>query len=171
MLVAYVVDSAVSTWSSVYLSDGLRATAAAAPLGYAAYQAAVLLSRLATDSVVRTLGRRPTTLIGIAAGVTGCAVVAALHNVTGAVTGFAIAGLATGALIPLAFSAAGTLLPARSDEVIARVNLFNYAGAVAGAVLLGLVASGPSLGTAFALPALFLLAVTPIANRTGQAAG
>ena len=39
------------------------------------------------------------------------------------------------------------LAPARSDEIIARVNLFNYAGAVLGAVLLGLLADAPAWGS------------------------
>ncbi|MFI8233928.1 MFS transporter [Streptomyces sp. NPDC085900] len=162
---AFVVDSAVSTWSSVYLAEGLRATAAVVPLGYAAYQAAVLVSRLATDSLTRVLGSNATALSGIAAGIVGCVLVSSVHDTTGAVLGFAAAGLATGALVPLAFNAAGELLPPRSDEVIARVNLFNYAGAVAGAVLLGLVAAGPALGTAFVIPAVFLGAAAPLARR------
>ncbi|MCL8014942.1 MFS transporter [Streptomyces sp. AS02] len=165
---AFVVDSAVSTWSSVYLTYGLETSAAVAPLGYAAYQAAVLVSRLATDSLVRALGNAGTALLSICVGVLGCALVASVRDTTGAIAGFAAAGLATGALVPLAFSAAGELRPARSDEVIARVNLFNYAGALAGAVSLGLVATGPALGTAFVIPALLLLAVTPVARRAGS---
>ncbi|MFD0522573.1 MFS transporter [Paractinoplanes durhamensis] len=58
---AFLADSAVSTWSSVYLDDSLTATAAVVPLGYAAYQAAVLLARLAGDHVVpgSAASRRP----------------------------------------------------------------------------------------------------------------
>jgi len=42
------------------------------------------------------------------------------------------------------------------------VNLFNYGGAVAGAVVLGLVAAGPSLGAAFLIPAAILAALSPL---------
>ena len=42
---------------------------------------------------------------------------------------------ALGILVPLAFSAAGHAAPGNSDEVIARVNLFNYGGALVGAGL------------------------------------
>ena len=49
ILAAFTVDAAVSTWSTVYLQDELLVTAALAPLGYAAYQGAILLTRLLTD--------------------------------------------------------------------------------------------------------------------------
>ncbi|CAO5178674.1 MFS transporter [Frankia sp. AiPs1] len=166
---AFVIDSAVSTWSTVYLDDGLRVTAAATPLGYAAYQATLLLARLATDPASRRLGRLTMAAIALGAGITGCAVVAAVPHLAGAVVGFAAAGLTAGILVPLAFGAAGELLPARGDEIIARVNLFNYGGAVTGAVLLGLVATGPDLGVAFLLPAAVLALVLPLVRRIGSA--
>ena len=71
--------------------------------------------------------------------------------------GFALVGVGVGALVPLAFFAAGELAPDRVDEVVARVNVFNYAGAVLGAVVVGLLSSGPGLALAFLLPfALFV---------------
>ncbi|MWV48749.1 MFS transporter [Rathayibacter sp. VKM Ac-2803] len=162
VLVAFLLDSAVSTWSTAYLQTGLGVAAAIAPLGYAAYQGAILLTRLATDPLESRLGRERLAALALAAGVLGLVVVAAVPSAVGAIVGFAVAGLATGALVPLAFSAAGTIVPARSDEVIARVNLFNYGGAVAGAVVLGLIAAGPSLGPAFLLPAVALLLCLPL---------
>ncbi|MFF2084014.1 MFS transporter [Nocardia sp. NPDC058176] len=165
VLAAFTVDSAVATWSTVYLSDGLAVAAATAPLGFAAYQAAVLVSRLTVDPLVRRFDRSAVTAAAIGIGVLGTATVAVVPTLLGAIIGFAAAGLSIGALVPIAFSAAGELEPARSDEVIARVNLFNYGGAVAGAVALGLVATGPSLGTAFIIPAVVLLAVVPTLPR------
>lgn len=164
VLVAFAVDSAVSTWSTVYL-DGLVADAALAPLGYAAYQGTVLTTRLVTDVLVRRSGRAPVALAGIVVGVVGCGLVAALPGVPAAVAGFALAGVATGTLVPLAFGAAGELAPDRSDEVVARVNLFNYVGVVLGAASLGVVGEGRGLGIAFALPAVLLLAALPLVRR------
>lgn len=164
VLVAFAVDAAVSTWSTVYL-DGLVADAALAPLGYAAYQGTVLTTRLVTDALVRRSGRAPVALAGIVVGAVGCGLVAVVPGVPGAVAGFALAGVATGTLVPLAFGAAGELAPGRSDEVVARVNLFNYAGVVLGAASLGVVGEGRGLGIAFALPAVLLLAGLPLVRR------
>lgn len=165
VLVAYVLDAAVSTWSTVYLSDGLETSAALAPIGYAAYQATVLLTRFGTDQAVLRWGRRTVGVCALFLGVTACVLIVAAPVTSSAVIGFAVAGLATGALVPIAFAAAGQLLPARSDEVIARVNVFNYAGAVAGAVIPGLLGTGSGLRLGFVAPALALVLVLPVVRR------
>jgi MFS family permease len=165
VLVAYVLDSAVSTWSTVYLADELETSAALAPIGYAAYQATVLLTRLCTDPAVVRWGRRVVGVCALLLGVAGCILIVVGPVVSLAVIGFAVAGLASGALVPIAFAAAGQLLPARSDEVIARVNVFNYLGAVTGAVIPGLLASGSSLRLGFAAPAFALLLVLRVVRR------
>ena len=165
LLAAFTVDSAVSTWSTVYLQDELLTAAALAPLGYAAYQAAILVTRLLTDHAAGHFGRSRVVLVATGVSLLGCVLVALLPFPAAAIGGFALAGVAVGALVPLTFTSAGGLAPARSDEIIARVNLFNYVGAVLGAVLLGLLADAPGLGIAFLLPAALLVPVLFVARR------
>ncbi|MFT4213040.1 MAG: MFS transporter [Microbacterium sp.] len=159
---AFVVDAAVSSWSTIYLADGLSAAPGLTPLGYGAYLAAVLLARLGADAAVRRFGRVRVGLSATVVVAVGAVLVAALPAPGAAIAGFALMSAAAGALVPIAFSRAGELLPERSDEIIARVNLFNYAGAVVGAVVLGLVAAGPALGPAFLVPAIVLVLVAPL---------
>lgn len=159
---AFLADSAVSTWSSVYLDDTLLATAAVVPLGYAAYQAAVLLSRLAGDHVVPRIGRAAAAVGSLLICALGCGLVVAVPSIPVAIAGFALTGVGVGILVPLAFSAAGEASPGHSDEVIARVNLFNYGGALVGAVLLGALSDPIGLRTAFVIPVLGLLATVPV---------
>jgi len=165
VLAAFVVDSAVSTWSTVYLHDVLLTGAAIAPLGYAAYQAAILVTRVGADLLVRRFGRTILAVCTTILTIAGCLLVAVVPSAWAAVMGFALAGFGVGALVPLAFSAAGELNPARSDEVIARVNLFNYAGAVLGAVLVGLLADTTGLAAAFLLPMALLVPVLFLARH------
>jgi MFS family permease len=174
VLAAFVADSAVSTWSTVYLHDVLLASAAVAPLGYAAYQAAIFVTRLAGDRLVTRTGRGPLVAVTALAAAAGLVLVALVPAPAAAVLGFAVVGVGVGALVPLAFSAAGDLDPARTDEVVARVNLFNYAGAVLGAVAVGLLADGPGLEVAFLLPALLVAPVAATARAfapSGSPAG
>lgn len=161
LFAAHVGDSAVETWSTLFLKDGRHAAAAVAPLGYAAYQAAVLISRLAADALVVAKGLIVTGLTGIVIGVAGGVTVAVTPGVIGALCGFAALGVATGVLVPVAFTSAGDLSPGRSDEVIARVNLFNYPGALVGGVTPGLLASGAALGPVFLIPAALLATSVP----------
>ncbi|QGQ18112.1 MFS transporter [Cellulomonas sp. JZ18] len=165
--VAFVADSAVSSWSTVYLADDLDAAATVAPLGYAAYQAAVLVSRLVGDALVRRVGRAKVVGVTVLVAVAGLGLVALVPSPVAAVVGFALAGVGVGALVPQAFSVAGELAPDRLDEVIARINLFNYVGALLGAVALGLLSEGPGLGLAFLVPALLLLPAVAVSPRFG----
>ncbi|MBW6437634.1 MFS transporter [Actinoplanes hulinensis] len=162
---AFLVDSAVSTWSSVYLKDSLAAAASVAPLGYAAYQGAVLVSRLVADHMTPRAGRVPLAIGSLVVCGVGCGLVVVLPAVGAAVTGFAIAGVGVGVLVPLAFSAAGEAALASSDEVIAKVNLFNYGGALGGAVLIGALSEPIGLRWAFLIPVVAVIATLPLARR------
>lgn len=156
ILIVFTVDSAISTWSSIYLKDVLASSATIAPLGYAAYQIGILLTRLSLDYVLQFKTATWIALVTILIGAFGCAISGISHSLITVIIGFALAGVAVGALVPLTFSAAGRLDENRRDEIIARVNIFNYGGAVAGAVIVGLLATpfgyAPSfIGLAFAL--------------------
>lgn len=162
---AFLADSAVSTWSSVYLHDSLLASGSIAPLGYAAYQFTVLVSRLAGDHVVPRTGVVAAATASLLACAAGCGLVVTVPSVAAAIVGFALTGLGVGVLVPLAFSAAGHAVPGNSDEVIARVNLFNYGGALLGAVLLGLLSDPIGLRLAFLVPVLGLLLTLPVVRH------
>jgi len=109
--------------------------------------------------------------VAVAAAVAGTgglhAVVFAPHAV-GAVVGFAAAGAAFGLLVPIAFSRAGELVPERSDEVIARVNLFNYAAGLIGAVIPGLLGPIIGIGPTFAIGISALIAAIPLLRALRQ---
>jgi len=159
ILAVFVVDSSVSTWSTLYMQDNLKTIAWVAPLGYAVYQGCILITRLVTDRLLPVIGRVRLVLIATLVSVTGCLLIALLPFAAAALVGFALAGVAVGVVVPVTFGAAGELDPAHSDQIIARVNIFNYAGVIVGAVLVGLLAGGPNLGFGFLIPAVALLAV------------
>lgn len=165
VLVAFTMDSAVSAWSTSLLT-ALGAAAALAPMGYAAYQGGVLVARLVIDPLQQRVGRRVVMVAALTAGAVGGVVVALGVGPGVAVAGFAVTGLAVGGLVPIAFGLAGRIEPARTDEVIARVNQFNYAGAVLGAVGVGLLLDLGGLGIAFLMPVVLLAAALPAVRST-----
>ena len=157
--VVYVGDGVVSTWSSVFLDTTLLASAAVVPLGYAAYQACVLVARLAGDRLVVLLGRPR--VVGVAAVVAAGGLFAAAVSPTPwlAVAAFGLTGLGLGVIVPLSFAAAGELAPDRIDEIVARLNLFNYLGVLLGAALTGVIADALGMRVALAVPVLLIAAV------------
>ena len=170
----YVADAGVSNWSAVYLHDLLGASAATAALGYAAYQATGLVCRVSGDYVVRRVGPVVTVRIGAVIGVAGLALVVAAPGPWTAIAGFALVGLGLPVVAPLCFSAAGALAPGAADAVVARVNVFNYVGAIIGGVAVGAIGTAVDLRVGFVVPlvlaALLLVlargfAPTPVVTR------
>lgn len=157
---AFAVDSAVSSWSTQHLVS-LGAVAALAPVGYAVYQGGVLAIRLVTDLLTVAIGTRVLLIAALVAAAAGGLVTALVGGPVAAIVGFGLSGLAVGALIPLAFGLAARIAPERSDEVVARVNLYNYAGAVVGAVGVGVLIELVGATVAFLLPVVLLVAALP----------
>ena len=162
---AYVVDTAVSTWSTPHLHDTLNVSASHAPLGYAAYLGVMLCSRAAVDAVVARVGVLRMTVAATLVGIAGLAVVLTASRLGPAVAGLALCAVVSGSLVPIAFTGAGASAPARPDAMIARVNLFNYAGALVGAVLTGAAASLTSTRAVFVIPLATLVVVLPMLLR------
>ncbi|WP_086148887.1 MFS transporter [Cellulosimicrobium sp. KWT-B] len=181
MLAFPVADSAVSSWSATFLRDVLAASAAAAPLGYAAYQAALIVSRLVGDGLVERLGRVRVVRLGGTLGALGFVAVAAAPAWPVAVLGLAVTGLGLGVVAPLAFSAVGDrareavasgragaagdpaagVVATVTDRAVARLNVFTYAGAVLGGVLTGVFATAHHLRVGFVVLAV-LAAVSAV---------
>ncbi|MDC7121450.1 MFS transporter [Cellulomonas fimi] len=164
----YVADTAVSTWSTIYLGDVLAATARVAPLGYAAYLATTLVSRVAGDPLVRRHGRAVVVRVAAVVGAIGLTLVVVAPGTPVALLGFAVTGAGLGVIAPLCFSAAGALAPGHADAVVARLNIFNYVGAVLGGVLVGAIGSGSTLRVGFVVPVLLVVAVAVVAPRFGR---
>ena len=169
LVLFYLADSAASTWSTVYLRDTLLAPAGVAPLAYGAYQATSLLSRLSGDLFVRRFGSTLVVRVAAVIAAAGLVVVIAAHGPWPAIVGFAVLGAGVAVVAPLTFSAAGTLAGGAGDErrkrmdaIVARLNLFNYAGFVLGGVLTGLV-GGSSLRWGFVVPLVGVLLIIPLA--------
>lgn len=164
MMMMYIADSATSNWSSVFLDDVLSASPSVAALGLFFYQTFMVLGRAVNDRLVRRFGPARIVRVGAVIGGVGLIVVAVAPVPAVGLAGFALQGLGLCVVVPLSFSAAGRLDPADTGVAIARVNLFNYAGFVIGAGLIGAVAELADLRLAFAVPAVFTLAIVALAR-------
>jgi MFS family permease len=163
--VVYIGDGVVSTWSSVYLEDTLLAAAAIVPLGYAAYQGAVLIARLFGDRFVIRRGRAAVISGAVVLAAVGLTVSAIAPAPWIAVVGFAITGLGLGVIVPITFAAAGDVAPEQMDEIVSRLNLFNYVGVVVGSALTGVIADAVGMRWAIIVPAVLILGILTIASR------
>ncbi|MBL1079878.1 MFS transporter [Nocardia sp. 2] len=170
----FAIDFSVGNWSALYLTDELLASSSTAALALAAYQGASLLGRLTGDLWVRRFGPRTVVLAAGAVGTAGLVVVVAAPGPAVAIVGFLIAGIGLPVIAPLAFSEAGQLTSGRGlDALIARLNLFNYAGTLVGGAVIGAVAGvanprvGYGLSLVFAATLIGFARVFHTRNATG----
>jgi len=164
LLVAYVIDSTVSSWSTLYLRQTLDTALSVAPLAYAAYQVGTVTGRACADHLVRTIG--PVAVVRAATLLTATALagLAAAPAWPYAVLAAACTGLGVSALVPLCLASAGRLRPGAAEAVLARMNVFNYTGVLVGGAASGVLGSTGHFRLAYAIPAALALAILATAR-------
>lgn len=170
LLVAYVIDSTVSSWSTLYLHQTLDTALSLAPLAYAAYQVGTVTGRACADRLVRAVG--PAAVIRAATLLTATALagLAAAPTWPYAVLAAGCTGLGVSALVPLCLASAGCLRPGATESVLARMNVFNYLGVLAGGAASGILGSTGHFRLAYGIPAALVLALLATAGSFRLAA-
>ena len=154
----FVGEGAVSAGSSLHLEKTLSAAAWVVPLGYFAYLGGSLVSRLLGDRLANSIGRAKVVTAGIVVAAFGLVAAGMAPAPWFAVIAFGVTGLGLGVLVPVTFTAATDLAPDRTDEIVARLNLFNYGGVLIGSAATGIIADAAGWPIAIALPAAIVLA-------------
>jgi MFS family permease len=162
MMCMYIADSTISSYGAKFLQNDLHATASVAPIGYVAYQIAMVISRTGGDRLVRRHGAVRVVAVGSVIGGLGLVAAAASVDPVLSISGFGVAGLGLSVVIPASFSAAGSVDPTGLGIAVSRVNVFNYLGYVFGAVIGGIFAS--DLWVAYAVAAVLTLVVLGLAR-------
>jgi hypothetical protein len=164
---ALISEGAAADWASTYLTR-LGASPAMAATAYAAFAASMTIGRL--------VGDRLTAAVAPAALLRGCGLIGggglALGLIGGtpltAIAGFACLGAGLSCVVPLLYSTAGGLDPARPGAALSRVAALGYLGYVLGPAIIGGAAMHVGLGNALLiLPVLATLLViaAPVVHR------
>jgi MFS family permease len=177
MCCMYIGDAAVSNYSSVYMDKVQHGSKALLPLAFAAYQTLMVAGRAIGDLTVRRFGAAAVVRTGAVVAGLGLLCVVLAPSPYLAIAAFALTGLGFCVVPPQSFSATSKLDPTGSGIAISRVNLFNYAGFVLGAALVGGIAGGVggSAGwrAAYAAPLVLTLVIVALAGgfEPGRATG
>ncbi|WP_235736717.1 MFS transporter [Nocardioides alcanivorans] len=154
--VMWLNDGATSTWSGIYLEDGLGATATLAPIAYGAYQVCFFLVRLVGDRFVQQHGAAAVVRVCGGIATLGGVLLVVAPSVWVAIFGFALLGLGLSLVPPLSMVAAAKVAPGAGDRAVARVNIANYSGFIVAAVAVAAVSELVSARAMFLLPVLCL---------------
>lgn len=165
---ALISEGAAADWASTYLTR-LGATPAMAATAYAAFAASMTIGRLIGDRLTATIA--PAALLrscgligggGLALGLIGGTPITAIG-------GFACLGAGLSCVVPLLYSTAGSLDPARPGAALSRVAALGYLGYVTGPAIIGGAAMHVGLGNALLiLPALatLLISAAPVVHSS-----
>jgi len=149
-------EGTMADWGAVYLTQVLKANAAFAALGFAAFSLTMTIGRIFGDFLSR---KWPPALIVRTGGfIAALGILAAVLTKSPiiAIAGFAAVGVGLANIIPLLFGAAGNFPGISTGAGIAGVATIGYAGFLVGPPFIGLVAEETSLRVALCLVALLV---------------
>jgi MFS family permease len=155
-------EGAANDWLALVLVDDRGAAPAVGALTFAAFNVAMTIGRLAGGKVIARRGRTVVLRVCGATAVIGVLLVALVPSLGAAVVGGLLWGVGLSVVFPAAMSAAGEV-PGRGSRAIGVVSTIGFAGFLAGAPTIGLVAERVGLANALLVVALvcslvFLLA-------------
>ncbi|MCP2257589.1 Fucose permease [Streptoalloteichus tenebrarius] len=164
---ALLCEGAAGDWTAVYLRDSLGAPGAVAGVGYGAFACAMFVGRLMGDRWVSRYGRvRVVTLLSATAAVATAVTLLVGHPLV-ALAGFAALGLGLSCLVPVVFSAAGSLPGSHPGQSLAAVASAGWIGFLLGPPAIGGLAHLTSLPLALAVLPLLATAMAVGARTLG----
>ena len=168
-LCGILVEGGTSDWSALYLRELSHVNQGVAAAGFACFWAAATLVRFRADLLTAYTSHGAVARLGAGVAALGIAVAITFPALPGALTGFALAGVGTAVLVPLAFSAAANL--GQSGTSLALVTSAGYAGSILGPALIGTAAEHAGLRFAMVIPLVGALLVVILAGALRRPVG
>ncbi|MEV0646327.1 MFS transporter [Phytomonospora sp. NPDC050363] len=157
------IEGTTQNWSGIYLEQITGATAALAAFGYTVYMTGSVAVRILGDFAVRRLGPVPTVRIGASVAALGALLVTVASVPAVAIGGFALIGVGTAVIVPLAVAAGGraAAVPAHG---VAGVMTVTFTGSLVAPGAVGGIADLSSLRVSFGVVTAVGLAMVFLAG-------
>jgi len=166
-LAGFLVEGGTADWSTLYLRDLSHVNPGVAAAGYGGFMLAAMLTRFRADRLTARTSTVIVVRLGALLGAGGLALAVAFPALAGAATGFALVGIGTAVILPLAFAAGANL--GASGTALAVVMSSGYAGSVVGPALIGHAADHFGLRVAMLIPLAGALTIALLAGNLRQA--
>lgn len=162
---SFLCEGAMMEWSAVFLRDVAGAPLGLAAGGYAAFSAAMVVSRLIGDRIVHALGTARAVALSGAVSATGLLILTLAPDPLVAYAGIVIAGFGFGNIVPPLFSAATRAPGVPPAAALAMVASMGYAVGLAGPPAIGFVSDAVGLRYGFAILVAAALVIALGAGR------
>ncbi len=153
-LFGMVGEGASADWSGVYLHDRLGVVGGGTALAFAAFSITMTVGRFTGDRIIGRFGPARTGTAASTLAAVGFAGAVSVASPIVAVSGFALAGVGLSVMVPIFFSAAGSIDGVEPGDGLSQVTTIGYAGMLLGPPIIGGLAQLTTLRTALILPSL-----------------
>ena len=157
-----LVEGGAADWSPLYLRELSHADPGLAAGGFAGFALAATLVRFRADRLTARTSPTVVARLGGLIAAAGLTLAIALPALPGAIIGFALVGLGTAVLVPLALSAGANL--GASGTALTLVLAVGYVGSIAGPAMIGNVADRLGLRVAMGIPLAAALVIIALAS-------
>lgn len=164
-----LVEGGAADWSPLYLRELSHADPGLAAGGFAAFALAATLVRFRADLLTARTSPAIVARLGGTIAALGLVLAIAVPALPGAIAGFALVGIGTAVLVPLAFSAGANL--GASGTALTLVLAAGYSGSIAGPAMIGNLADRLGLRIAMGIPLAAALVIIALAGSLTHGQG
>jgi fucose permease len=158
----------VAYWGADFLADGTGLTPPAAATSLTTFFAAMLVGRIASSRLARTLPPSVLLIATLCTALVGFPLFWLSPGIVLTLVGLFITGLGIGGVYPLGISAAIASAPDNSDTAAARLAVGGGGAILVAPFVLGALADRVGIGTAFGIVVPMLLAAVSLAIIAGR---
>lgn len=161
---AMLAEGTMTDWSSEYMKHIVIAPIELVGYGLTAYMFAMASGRFLSDYTVRKYGEQKTLMIcGILLwiGLTTCVIYPSVYTT---IISFMIVGLGVSAIVPMAYNLAGNNERTPPQQALTLVTSIGFLGFFLGPPVIGFIAQIYSLKLAFAIVAVFGIAISIVSR-------
>ncbi|WAC12830.1 MFS transporter [Dyadobacter pollutisoli] len=160
--ILFLAEGSLLDWSAVFLQFSRGFDPSLSGVGYAAFSVAMAMMRLTGDGLIHRLGSAKVVFYGTLLAGSGFLIAVLTPWAAVAIVGFVLVGLGAANVVPVFFTAAGSIPNVPPSIAISAVTILGYSGQLAGPALIGIIAEFTSLSLALGLVGvmLFVVAVT-----------
>ena len=165
-LAGSIGEGSAADWGGVLARETFGASQFVGTLPYIAYSFTMVVGRFYGDQLATRFGARRILKVGGLLGGAGLAGGLIVGGTTGVIVGWFLFGLALSTVIPLLFSAAGSMANKRFQgtispaEAVAKISGISYFGFVVGPPLMGFLADVLTLRWAMLVPAVLAVIIS-----------
>lgn len=138
--VAFLSEGAMLDWGALLLHDYKGVDKALSGLGYAFFSVAMAVMRLSGDKIISKFSGKTVVVAGSIIAFAGYSCILFAPWVAVTLFGFVLIGIGAANIVPVFFSAAGSMKNVSSASAVSVMSTVGYAGQLAGPALLGLLA-------------------------------